>query len=491
MKLLDILLAVNVCALFLGNLLRFVSGIFFFPFVHLGLSVLLLYICLSILFDRHAFGSHTLGISAGASRAPGSTLGGLVPTDAGQGERQVLDREKRKLQGLALAMLFFVAVVTVFCLLNSVAILLGVIYAITLIEPFIFLLSALLIKQFARQRALAGVKTRLESLLFYQALKVILLLSFVLGCVQAVLFGGFYDYVKGLFVGAGAGHHVFGGIMSALVIYLAMRLLRVRKVSRRAVALLAATGAAMFMAMLTDTKQLLALALLILVVWILGQTLTTRANAAAKAGSLLTVAAIFFGGWLYLGQFFTSQYDKLVLGIYWKGNTLGDIWRYGRGDLLDPLIGFGPGQTVSKLALMVSDYQGLFSSLGLDISSSPITNVIWDMNQAYWVSNTVTGSSLFSQFFSWAGMLGDIGVIGLLAYAGLVAAAVRVTWRSPTAGLLWTYFVLIGFAFMWLEESPLPVSVALFAAIAAFAEDRTQVSQNLGSNGQVEGAVER
>ena len=83
MKLLDILLAANVCALFLGNLARFVSGIFFFPFVHLALSVLLLYICLSILFDRHTFGSHLLD-----RRALGS--------HAAQGERYMLKQREKK-----------------------------------------------------------------------------------------------------------------------------------------------------------------------------------------------------------------------------------------------------------------------------------------------------------------------------------------------------------------------------------------------------------
>lgn len=463
MRLLDILLAANVLALFLGNMGRFLTGVFIFPFAHLGVSVLTLYVCLNILFGRHAF---------------------LFTPPLGAGSRALrkLEREKRGLQGLTLSVLLFIGVVFLVGYLNNVAALLSVIYAVTLAEPFVLLVCAGLVKHYARRRVYAGEVFRVRSLISHRVFVYLMVGGYALGIIQALLFGGFYDYVKGFFVGAGAGQHVYGGIMAALVIVLIMRFWQAKAfLTQRALLRLAAIGAAVFMVALTDTKQLLAIALVLVALYILGELFSKGGGAVQKLGGGLALLTIGAGGWLYLGYFLTSQWAKIQLGVAWKVNTLSDVWRFGRGDALSFLSGFGPGQTVSKLSMMVSDYEGLFRSAGLDIMSSNITNNLWDLNQGYWVSNSVTGSSLFSQFFSWAGVVGDTGLLGLLAYLLMIAVSVYATRNSATAGLLWAYFILIGFAFMWLEESPLPVTVALLAAYASLKADPDLTSEDVAN----------
>jgi hypothetical protein len=81
------------------------------------------------------------------------------------------------------------------------------------------------------------------------------------------------------------------------------------------------------------------------------------------------------------------------------------------------------------------------------------------------MSNSVTGSSIFSLMFSWAGIWGDLGLLGLGAYL-LIWSRV---WRRVCLDDLSRFFVInvfvYGLVFAWLEEPCYMLLVVSFLGI--------------------------
>lgn len=76
------------------------------------------------------------------------------------------------------------------------------------------------------------------------------------------------------------------------------------------------------------------------------------------------------------------------------------------------LFGIGPGHTVDRLGgWMLPKYESLLAPLGATIH--PVSNEVWD---AVWASWLGKASSMFSPLFGWAGLWGDLGILGLVAY---------------------------------------------------------------------------
>src|ERR1700744_2042393 len=73
------------------------------------------------------------------------------------------------------------------------------------------------------------------------------------------------------------------------------------------------------------------------------------------------------------------------------------------------LLGVGPGNSVSRIGLMVTEEP--FRSLRW--SQSPITADMTAISKTNYLWNS---SSVWSSVSSWLGLFGDLGPIGLLAY---------------------------------------------------------------------------
>lgn len=78
--------------------------------------------------------------------------------------------------------------------------------------------------------------------------------------------------------------------------------------------------------------------------------------------------------------------------------------------VLNWFLGLGPGHSIGRLGgWMLKDYRSLLEPLGA--TTHPVTDVIW----ATWNGNYLD-SSMFSPFWGWAGVWGDLGYLGLAAY---------------------------------------------------------------------------
>jgi hypothetical protein len=137
------------------------------------------------------------------------------------------------------------------------------------------------------------------------------------------------------------------------------------------------------------------------------------------------------------------------------------------------LFGLGPGHTVSRLgAWFLKDYDWILEPLGATTTSIGIESRKFIDN--FWLTNS---SSMFSPIFSWVGIWGDIGAIGLGAYLYL-------------AYLIWQYFgldnslkitmlsiLVMGFIFTQIEEPGYMLSISLLLGIA-WHKKRLKLSKN-------------
>jgi hypothetical protein len=114
------------------------------------------------------------------------------------------------------------------------------------------------------------------------------------------------------------------------------------------------------------------------------------------------------------------------------------------------LFGLGPGHSVGRLASLLPDYYAHLAPLGATLSS--VTSQALALQESNFVSSTETGSSVWSPFFFWAGLWGDLGLLGLTSYLLLWL----VVWRRLCVSELSRFLVLtilaFGSVFSWLEE---------------------------------------
>ena len=129
---------------------------------------------------------------------------------------------------------------------------------------------------------------------------------------------------------------------------------------------------------------------------------------------------------------------------------------------LNWLFGLGPGHTVSRLgAWFLEDYWPMFAPLGA--TTSPIGLQAREFVDHFWLTS---GSSLFSPIFGWAGIWGDLGLLGLGSYLFLA----YLVWQNfgldnSLKVTLLSIFVL-GFIFTQMEEPGYMLSISLILGLA-------------------------
>lgn len=106
--------------------------------------------------------------------------------------------------------------------------------------------------------------------------------------------------------------------------------------------------------------------------------------------------------------------------------------------ILNWLFGLGPGHTYGRLgAWFLKDYSNLF--IPLQATTHPATNETWT---AYYQSWIALESTLYHPFFGWAGIWGDLGLVGLGAYLYLA----YLVWHNVCLDELSKFFMLVVFA---------------------------------------------
>jgi hypothetical protein len=140
---------------------------------------------------------------------------------------------------------------------------------------------------------------------------------------------------------------------------------------------------------------------------------------------------------------------------------------------LSLLVGLGGGATATRVAWL-STPLGVRSFLaGLDLPAAPVASRLAES----WVSNPQwVRSSASSPFSTWGGVFGDLGLLGLLAYATMWwlpwrASAGRDDRLETRAIIL--FLVILGLIGNWMEEPQLMVVAALVVAAGTAPADLT------------------
>ncbi|MEL6438139.1 MAG: hypothetical protein AAFQ80_02615 [Cyanobacteria bacterium J06621_8] len=297
------------------------------------------------------------------------------------------------------------------------------------------------------------------------------LINFLLAAVQKPLIdsGKLYaegfngtDGCGGVFFVSGAGNYVSASVSIAFALYF---LINGKKFPLwfRIAAILAASWQLLF----SDSKQVVfayGVAWLLLIVMNfknLGKTIRLL------LGIIISGAAFF---WCVQNlEAFSAFTAWARLDLYVPG---GDAWFtkfYSVKAILDKfdspanwLFGLGPGHTVSRLgAWFMQDYDWILNPLGATSTSIGVKSR--DFIDSFWLAYS---SSMFSPIFSWGGIWGDLGLVGLSAYGYLGYLTWRYFGLDNSLKITLLTMLVLGFIFTQLEEPGYMLTVALLLGLA-------------------------
>lgn len=297
------------------------------------------------------------------------------------------------------------------------------------------------------------------------------LINFLLAAVQKPLIDagkldaqGFdgTDGCGGVFFVSGAGNYISASVSVAFAIYFLANGKKFPLWLR-----IAAMSAASWQLLFSDSKQLVFAYLLAWLLLVLSNFQDVGKSIKLLLGIAVTGFIFFwcvqnleafkaFSAWARLDLYqkngdawFTKFYSvKAILAEFDSGGN----W----------LFGLGPGHTVSRLgAWFMQDYQSILGPLGATTTSIGVDSRAFIDN--FWLAYS---SSMFSPIFGWAGIWGDLGLVGLGTYLFLS----YIVWRhfgldnSLKITLLAT--LVLGFIFTQIEEPGYMLTLALLLGLA-------------------------
>jgi len=128
---------------------------------------------------------------------------------------------------------------------------------------------------------------------------------------------------------------------------------------------------------------------------------------------------------------------------------------------VDWFVGLGPGHTVGRLGgWMIRDYQNLLKPL--DPTVHPVSNEVWAAVGASWLGDQ---SSMFSPFWGWVGIWGDLGFLGLGAYLLLAFIVWRRICLDDFSRFLTLNVFINGLIFTQMEEPGYMLFIAIIIAL--------------------------
>ena len=347
--------------------------------------------------------------------------------------------------------LFLLLTVTIAsALLNNAGVINAVLDFLLLAEPFILILTIVCMPM--TQEGLQNFRSwilrfAMINLLFAYVQKYVFRMDKLIGL---------EDNVKGIFIGQGAGHVIGGSVALTFAVYYFVTAKSKPLWFRIAIVL-----ACFNHIIISDTKQ-------VLLSFIVGYVLLQITNLKDVGKTLMYLIL----GAVFLGVFYWAIYNIEALQpftvwirpeIYGPDGEATQLkmatFRIVPTYFESPLgwwLGLGPGHTVGRLGgWMLESYWGLLQPLGATMH--PASKAIWQAVDDSWLGDQ---SSLFSPLFGWAGIWGDLGLLGLAAYFYLVF----LVWRHVCVIDLSKYLMLtvfvFGLIFSQLEEPGYTLFVA-------------------------------
>lgn len=340
-----------------------------------------------------------------------------------------INTSKKLLVGLYF--LFLVCVAS--ALLNSAGFINIILSFILLAEPFIFLVTIVSLPSSVE------LFKKLQTWFFRFAL-INLIFAYIQKYILRVdKLAGLEDNIKGVFLAQGAGHVLGGSVSITFGIYYFVSA-KTKPLWLRALVLLAALNNLV----ISDTKQ-------VLLSFIVGYILLYLINFKDPIKSILYLIT----GLIFISFFYWAIYNIPYLGgftVWIRPEIYGPDGEATRlkfaafrivpeyfHSQFNWFLGLGPGHTVGRLGgWMFDTYWNLLSPLGATKSEASLA--VWAAVTKSWLG---TQSSMFSPLFGWAGIWGDLGILGLFSYFYLGF----LVWKYIATDNLSKYLLLTIFVF--------------------------------------------
>ena len=277
------------------------------------------------------------------------------------------------------------------------------------------------------------------------------------------------DFVKGLLFGEGAGHHVQAGAV-AFVFFAVVQGYRRLPLS------VAFGAAALVITSMADNKQVQYVLPLALLVFVFAPKPSGRSNRRVVVALALIMAVT-------LGVAIKTSHVTKSAAIYvrvsnarhaGKPAVIRAMWHDLSTDPASIPLGFGPGESVSRFAFLTTPQ--------LLKGGSPVTALHlhpalraehYQALALAGLTNSVGISSFTQAQSSVLGILGDYGLLGALAYTGLIASLLRALWRQGRVSHLasaalagWAMVLPLAAVFDWLEQPPFTLILATITGLA-------------------------
>ncbi|EKQ68646.1 hypothetical protein OsccyDRAFT_3184 [Leptolyngbyaceae cyanobacterium JSC-12] len=345
---------------------------------------------------------------------------------------------------------FFLIVVFASALLNDAGVVNAVLSYLLLAEPFILILTIVSLPMapdnYERFRTWI-LQCAMINLIFAYVQKYVFRLDRLIGL---------EDNVKGIFIGQGAGHVIGGSVAMTFAVYYFVTAKSKPFWFRVAIVL-----ACFNHLIISDTKQ-------VLLSFIAAYVLLYLINVKDIRKTLMYLVLGVIAGSAFLWAIYNIEYLEpytvwIRPEIYGPDGEATRLkfatFRIAVGHYHSPLnwlLGLGPGHTVGRLGgWMLYAYWNLLGPLGatMHIASAEV----WMAVGASWLGDQ---SSLFSPLFGWAGIWGDLGILGIAAYFYLAF----IVWQKVCVIDLSKYLMLtvfvFGLIFSQLEEPGYTLFVA-------------------------------
>ncbi len=238
------------------------------------------------------------------------------------------------------------------------------------------------------------------------------------------------DSVQGVFFASGAGTYVSSTVSIMVALYFLIDAQKVYLWLR-----LIGLFAALYQVVISDSKQVF---LPILLAWVILSCIEIQnlKKVFIYAVFIIIIIQIFFWCVDNLEAFgaFKNWTERTHL---YALDGEGTQTKIGAFRLIPPyyqsslnwLFGLGPGHTVSRLGgWIIKEKWDMLAPLGATIH--PVSDEIW---ADYFGTKEASESTMFSPFFGWAGIWGDLGFVGLGAYLYL-------------SSLIWRYICVDNFS---------------------------------------------
>jgi len=359
----------------------------------------------------------------------------------------IRDGQNILLNKLIFLFMIFIIISTVY---NQISKFNFIVYTLIILEPFFYYIF------------LIRVKLSLIHQKFIK--KVVFLFSFLntsICYIQYFIYNLRNDDVQGLFVNLGAGHHVAGFVATLTATYVFFLTKLNNYIKFTIILILVSVN------ILSDAKQVvlsfvIALSIFYLIKFFKTKNITYILKILFNTGLMIILIYILYSiNKVYFSPYFSKNIDEIKEGLNLKFSIF-ELFRYYHYSYLNNFFGLGPGQTTSRLALMIPDYQNF---LFFNFSINELTNKIWIFQQSNYITATSTGSSLFAPFFFWGGIYGDIGSVGVLIYLFLWQQILKLNEYDEYSIFLVILVLLKGIVFNWPEEPPFILFIVSLLAI--------------------------